>query len=311
MSIAANPSARGPGHLPSSGRRRWLIAAEPYAYIAPGIAIIALVMLVPLAVGISFSFQNHVIFRPAERGWVGVENYMRLWSDRVFWLSLSNTMRWTLWSVALQFLLGLGLALLLNRPFPGRWLYQGLVFLPWAVPTFLSGLNWQWLFNPTISPLPGWLAALGILDAPRNILSDPQLALYGPITAMVWWGVPFFAITLLAALRSIPDDIYEAAAIDGARPLQIFWFITLPFLMPMILITILLRTVWVANSPDLIFVMTGGGPANMSQILPNYVFTTAYRAGNFGYASALASVLMMLLVFYAILLLWVRARVER
>ena len=307
MSLAATRRPLRAGS-PRPARRR-LSAAEPWLYVAPGLALVALVMLVPLAVGVSFSFQNYVIFRPAARGWNGFANYIELWSDRTFWLSLVNTARWTFWSVAFQLGLGLGLALLLNRPFPGRAMFQSLVFLPWAVPIFLSGLNWQWLFNPVISPLPGWLAALGILDAPRNILSDPDLALYGPITAMIWWGVPFFAITLLAALRSIPRDLYEAAAIDGATGWQAFRHITVPFLMPMITITILLRTVWVANSPDLIFVMTEGGPANSSQTLPNYVFTSAYKALDFGYASALASVLMVMLVLYSILLLFVRGRV--
>lgn len=313
MSLSAEtPVPSGAGDLPAAARRRRLIvAAEPYAWLAPGLMLVALVMLVPLAVGISFSFQNYVIFRPAARGWNGWDNYARLWADRTFWLALANTARWTAWSVGLQFFLGLGLALLLDRPFPLRGLYQGLVFLPWAVPTFLSGLNWQWMFNPMISPLPGWLAWAGVLDAPRNILADPDLALYGPITAMVWWGVPFFAITLLAALRSIPRDLYEAAAIDGATGPQAFRHITLPFLAPMIVITVMLRTVWVANSPDLIFVMTAGGPANSSQILPTYVFTTAYRTMDFGFASALASVLMVLLVGYAVLLLIVRQRVGR
>jgi len=295
------------GRPPRSLRRRFA-AAEPYAYLAPGVALVALVMLVPLAVGISFSFQNYVIFRPASRGWSGLENYIALWNDRTFWLALGNTARWTFWSVAFQLFLGLGLALILNRRFFGRAAFQSLVFLPWAVPIFLSGLNWQWLYNPIVSPLPGWLAAVGILDEPRNILSDPDLALYGPITAMIWWGVPFFAITLLAALRSIPQDLYEAAAIDGASGWQAFRHITVPFLLPMVTITILLRTVWVANSPDLIFVMTGGGPANTSQTLPNYVFTSAYKSMDFGYASALASVLMVMLVLYSILLLFVRGR---
>ena len=305
MSIAANTPARaGSPHR----ARRWGTTAEPFLYVAPGLAIVALVMLVPLAVGVSFSFQNYVIFRPASRGWSGLENYAELWTDRTFWLALRNTAKWTFWSVLFQLSLGLGLALMLNRPFWGRPVFQSLVFLPWAVPTFLSGLNWQWLYNPLISPLPSWLAAVGILDEPRNILSDPDLALWGPITAMIWWGVPFFAITLLAALRSIPDDLYEAAAIDGATGWQAFRHITVPFLLPMITITILLRTVWVANSPELIFVMTEGGPANSSQTLPNYVFTSAYSSMNFGYASALATVLMVMLVIYSVLLLWVRGR---
>lgn len=285
-----------------------LRAVEPFLFIAPGVLTVILVMLVPLAIGISYSFQNFVIHLPHMRGYTGFDHYVDMWSDRNFWLSLTNTIEWTGWSVALQFVLGLGLALLLNKPFYGRRIYQALIFLPWAVPTFLSGLNFQWLFNPLISPIPHGLAAVGILEAPTNILADPDLALYGPIVAMVWWGIPFFTITLLAALRSIPNDLYEAAAIDGANPWQRFRAITWPLLMPTITITVMLRTVWIANSPDLIFVMTGGGPASSTQILPSYLFTTAYRGLDFGYASALATVLMLLLLACALVILAMRQR---
>ena len=158
-----------------------------------------------------------------------------------------------------------------------RGLAQALCFLPWAVPTFLSGLTWAWLFNPVIGPLPHWLAALGILAEPYNILGDPGIAMWGPIVANVWFGVPFFAITLLAALQAIPSSLYEAAAIDGASPWQAFVQVTLPFLAPIIAITVLLRTIWISNFADLIIVMTNGGPANATQILPSYMFTTAYK----------------------------------
>lgn len=311
MTIAdpARGSARGAPRLHREGFFQPVLrAVEPYLFVAPGLLTVILIMLVPLAIGISYSFQHFVIFLPQMRGYIGFDHYADMWGDENFWLSLTNTIEWTVWSVALQFVLGLGLALLLNKPFYGRRIYQALIFLPWAVPTFLSGLNFQWLFNPLISPIPHGLAFVGILDEPRNILSDPDLALFGPIVAMVWWGIPFFAITLLAALRSIPNELYEAAAIDGANAWQKFKAITWPLLMPTIAITVMLRTVWIANSPDLIFVMTGGGPANSTQILPSYLYTTAYRGLDFGYASALATVLMLLLLACALVILTMRQR---
>jgi multiple sugar transport system permease protein len=218
---------------------------------------------------------------------------------------------WTGASVLLQFTFGLILALLLDRPFRGRAIAQALVFLPWAVPSFLSGLNWAWLFNPVVGPLPHWLYALGIIDAPSNLLSDPQHAMWGPIIANVWWGIPFFAITLLAALQAIPRDLYEAAAIDGANAFQRFRSITLPFLAPTIAITVLLRTVWISNFADLIIVMTNGGPADRTQIVASYIFTQAFRRLDFGYASAIAVVLLGLLMAYSLLIVLLRQTMLR
>ncbi|EKF18144.1 carbohydrate ABC transporter permease [Nitratireductor pacificus] len=302
------PTTVAPGETRARSPLYWRYAVEPFVYLSPAVILITLVMLVPLVVGISYSFQSIAILNPLKTGWVGFDNYAALWSDGKFWTALGNTLWWTVASVTLQFGLGLGLALLLNRHFHFRRIVQALVFLPWAVPTFLSALTWAWLFNPVIGPIPHWLAALGILAEPENILGDPDLAMWGPIAANVWFGIPFFAITLLAALQSIPGDLYEAAEMDGASAWQCFTKITLPFLAPMIAITVMLRTIWIANFADLIFVMTGGGPANATQILSSYVFTTAFRKLDFGYASAIAVALLGLLLVYAAILLKIRQK---
>lgn len=278
-----------------AGLRSLTLRLEPYLYIAPSVVLIATVMLVPLIIGLSYAFRDMQLINPFSGGFIGLEHFRTLWTDAAFWLSMKNTLVWTFASVTLQFAFGLVLALLLNNSFPGRAIVQALVFLPWAVPTFLSGLNWAWLFNPVVGPLPHWMAALGILPTPENILSDPSVAIWGPIVANVWWGIPFFAITLLAALQSIPQDIYEAASIDGAGSWRRFTDITLPFLAPTIAIAVLLRTVWVANFADLIIVMTNGGPADQTQIVSSYIFTQAFRRLDFGYASAVAMVLLILL----------------
>ena len=282
------------------------LAAEPYLYSAPALILIAAVMLVPLAIGLSYAFRDMELLNPMSGGFVGLAHFRDLLTDPNFWNALKNTVWWTVASVVLQFFLGLVLALLLNQPFPGRGLVQALVFLPWAVPAFLSGLNWAWLFNPVVGPLPHWLFTLGLMSSPDNILSDPDLALWGPIIANVWWGIPFFAITMLAALQAIPRDLYEAAAIDGAGAVRRFTSITLPFLAPTIAITVLLRTVWIANFADLIVVMTNGGPADRTQIVASYIFTQAFRRLDFGYASAIAVVLLLLLMAYSLLIVLLR-----
>jgi len=290
----------------SAMRRRVMSSAEPYLYTAPVLILIVAVMLVPLSVGLSYAFRDIQLLDPLSGGFVGFEHFRELEADRSFRAALLNTLTWTGVSVALQFVFGLILALLLNREFPGRRLVQALVFLPWAVPTFLVGLDWAWLFSPVVGPLPEWLFALKITHDSNNLLADPSTALIGPIIAGIWWGIPFFAITSLAALQSIPKDLYEAASIDGASVFKQFRSITLPLLAPTIAITILLRTVWIANFADLIVVMTNGGPADSTQTVASYIFTAAFRRLDFGYASTIATVLLLLLFAYALVILSLR-----
>ena len=291
-------------------QRPWLKrladASEPYLYSAPALILIIAVMLVPLAIGISYAFRDIQLLNPFSGGFIGLQHFRDLSKDAAFYGALKNTLWWTGASVVLQFIFGLILALLLDKPFLGRSIVQALVFLPWAVPSFLAGLNWSWLFNPVIGPIPHWLYAMGLMSEPGNILSDPHYAMWGPIIANVWWGIPFFAITLLAALQAIPRDLYEAASIDGAGWFERFRSITLPFLAPTIAITVLLRTVWVSNFADLIVVMTGGGPADRTQIVASYIFTQAFKRLDFGYASAIALVLLVLLLAYSMLIILLR-----
>jgi multiple sugar transport system permease protein len=287
-------------------RRTRRQAGEAFSYLAPTLLLLALVMFVPLAIGLSYAFRNVQVFDPFDTGWVGLQHFRELLHDPAFGHAALDTLWWTAGSLVLQFSFGFGLALLLRRPFAGRRLVQAVVFVPWAVPTFLSGLAWAWLFNPLIGPLPHWMAAVGLMPKPYNILADPRWAMLGPIAANVWYGIPFFAITLLAGLVAIPSELYEAAEMDGASAWQRFLHLTLPFLAPTIAITVMLRTIWIANFADLIWVMTNGGPADSTQTLATYIFSTAYSKLDFGYASAVAAVLLALLLLYGIVVLRLR-----
>ena len=283
------------------GRRAHLL--EPWLYLSPAIITISTVLIVPLIVGISYSFRKFSAFRSE---YAGLDQYRAMLGDEVLHGALVNTLWWTLGSLFFQFFLGLGLALILNRPFFGRRLVQGLVFLPWAVPTFLTGLTWTWLFNPVIGPLPHVFHHIGLQAEPVTILASPETAMWGPIIANVWFGIPFFAITLLAARKSIPSELYEAAAIDGASVWQQFTKVTLPFLAPTIAITVMLRTVWIATFADLIFVMTDGGPAGSTNTVATYIYISAFKALDKGYASAIAVLLLVLLIIYALLVMQLR-----
>jgi multiple sugar transport system permease protein len=278
---------------------------QPWCYLTPALILIATVLLVPLVLGIAYSFRKFSAFHSQ---FVGLAQYRAMLHDPVLGEALLNTVWWTGASLVLQFLLGLGLALLLNQPFYGRRIVQAVVFLPWAVPSFLSGLTWAWLFNPVIGPISHWLFALGLKSDTTNILADPSTAMWGPITANVWYGVPFFAITLLAALKSIPGEMYEAAAIDGATVLQRFSWITLPYLAPTIAITVMLRTIWISTFADLIYVMTEGGPAGATNTIATYIYLNAFKSLDKGYASALAVLLLALLILYAAALIRLRRR---
>src|SRR3990170_1355025 len=284
-------------------RGRFAVVLEPWTYLSPALVIIATVLVVPLVIGISYSLRKFSAFRSE---YVGLGQYRTMLGDEVLHGALFNTLWWTVGSLFFQFFLGLGLALLLNRPFHGRKLVQGLVFLPWAVPTFLTGLTWTWLFNPVIGPLPHVFYAMGLQAEPVTILADPATAMWGPIIANVWFGIPFFAITLLAARKSIPAELYEAAAIDGASAWQQFTKVTLPFLAPTIAITVMLRTVWIATFADLIFVMTAGGPAGSTNTIATYIYVSAFRALDKGYASAVAVLLLVLLIIYALIVIQIR-----
>jgi multiple sugar transport system permease protein len=284
-------------------RVRLGVALEPWLYLSPALTLIGAFLFVPLLLGLSYSFYKFGAFRSE---FVGLDQYKALVSDPLLHQAITNTMWWTGASLFFQFFLGLGLAMVLNQPFHGRRIVQALVFLPWAVPSFLSGLTWSWLFNPIIGPIPHWLVWLGLQGEPRSILSDPDIAMWGPIVANVWFGIPFFAITLLAALKSIPAEYHEAAAIDGASAWQSFVRITLPYLAPTIAITVMLRTIWIATFADLIFVMTAGGPAGSTNTIATYIYVTAFKSLDKGYASAVAVLLLVLLLIYAALIIRMR-----
>jgi multiple sugar transport system permease protein len=275
---------------------------QAWFYLSPALLFIIMLVIVPLVTGISYAFYDFDLLSGTQT-FVGLDQFKRLLDeDSLFINSLVNTLFWTSASLFFQFTLGFALALLLKDGFKGIGLIQPILFIPWAVPSFLIGLMWVWMFNPVTGPVPYALEALGILDQPENILSDPDHAMWGPIVANVWFGVPFFTIMLLAALRSIPDEIYEAAKMDGVSAFNTFRYITVPLIAPTILITLLIRAIWIANFAEIIIVMTNGGPASSTQIIATYIYDTAYQNMDFGYASVISIALLFMLMIYGVAL---------
>jgi multiple sugar transport system permease protein len=268
----------------------------PWAFLGPALIVTVAIVFYPVVQTATMSLYDYVLFRPRSVPFVGFGNYVRLLGDEVFWLSLGNSLIWVSAAVGSQFLLGFAAALLLNESFFGRGVARALVIIPWALPSVIIGLMWTWMYDFNLGLLNDLGMRLGLLDQPVAWLARADTALPSVILALTWQGFPFFAVVILAGLQAIPRDFYEAAAIDGASRWQSFRHVTLPSLGPVIATALLLRTIWVANSLDVILVMTGGGPGYATHTLPLYAFLRAQSAMEFGYGSALAVVVTLLLL---------------
>jgi multiple sugar transport system permease protein len=216
--------------------------------------------------------------------------------DGRFWQTFGTTAVFTTASVVLELLLGMGIALVLNQKFLARSFVRTSAILPWALPTALIGLAWAWIFNDQFGVVNDILHRLGLLETGINWLGNPTLALLAVIFADVWKTTPFISILLLAGLQSISPDLYEAHSIDGATPWQNFTKITLPLLMPQILIAVLFRFAQAFGIFDLIAVMTGGGPGGATEVVSLYIYSTVMRYLDFGYGAALVVVTFLLLI---------------
>ncbi|GET36182.1 carbohydrate ABC transporter permease [Microseira wollei] len=226
----------------------------------------------------------------------GFDNYVRMAGDGRFWQTFWQTTIFTSASVVLELLLGLGIALVLNQKFFVRGFVRTTAIIPWALPTALIGLAWAWIFNDQFGVVNDILLRLGLIRTGINWLGDPTLAMFAVIFADVWKTTPFISILLLAGLQSISPDLYEAHSIDGATPWQNFTRITLPLLMPQILIALLFRFAQAFGIFDLIAVMTGGGPGGATEVVSLYIYSTVMRYLDFGYGAALVVVTFMLLI---------------
>ena len=276
---------------------------EPWLFLLPVLVVLLLLFGYPLINSIVMAFQNYKLTAPNDIYFNGFENFKKLFGDPDGLMILKNSIIYVVISVAGQFLLGLTLALALKKQFKGRGLYQSIVFLPWAFSGFVVGLIFRWSFNGEYGVVNNLLMKLGIIDNNIAWLGTPGYSLAVVIIAMIWMGIPFFAIMILAALQSIPADVYEAADVDGCGTVRQFFQITLPYIKPTLITTVLLRTIGIFNSLDLVVIITDGGPANSSQTLPAYMYSKAFGSYDFGFAAALGVMLMIILGLYALIFL--------
>ncbi len=264
--------------------------------LIPALILLSLVFAYPIARAFWLSLFTQNLGTKLQAEFSGLDNYVRMAGDGRFWQSFWTTSIFTTASVLLELLLGMGIALVLNHRFLGRSLVRTSAILPWALPTALIGLAWAWIFNDQFGVVNDLLMRLGLIQTGINWLGEPNLARIAVIFADVWKTTPFISILLLAGLQSISPDLYEAHAIDGATPWQSFRQITLPLLLPQILIALLFRVAQAFGVFDLIAVMTNGGPGGATEVVSLYIYSTVMRYLDFGYGAALVVVTFSLLI---------------
>jgi len=276
----------------------------PYALVLPTVLLVLGVMVVPVISVFNLSVQRYDMTRLFDRGFAGLGNFTTIFTqDSLFWQSLWTTLEWVGWEVGLQVLFGLIVALILNARIVAQGVARAIIFLPWAVSGVLTTMLWTLLFNQQSGLLNFLLLKAGLVQSPIAWLANPDTVFPSVIVAELWRGIPFFAITILAALQGIPKEIYEAADMDGCGPVRRLFRITLPYLRGAIVFSALLRCIWEFNSIDMIFTMTGGGPVDMTTTLPIYMMRTSVIEQNVGYGAALGVVSFFILLVFAIIYL--------
>lgn len=281
-------------------RSRWAQSLAPYGFVTPVSALILVLMVIPIAIVIGYSTLDNVIMTP-ESEFVGLQNYFTILSDGTFYVAARNSLFFTVVSVLVHFVLGLAFALLLNTrllsPFV-KAIFRTLFILPWLFTVAIIAVLWRMLLNPN-GIVNYFLISTGIVDVGVEWLSSRSTALLAITFINIWAGYPFFMVSLLAGLQGIPRDLYEAATVDGASGWQQFVNVTLPQLRPIIISMMILDMIWTSQQFALIWLTTGGGPINATEMLPTYTYKLAFSTYEFGLASASAVIVLLLSMILA------------
>jgi multiple sugar transport system permease protein len=272
----------------------------------PALLIVVLLAGYPIVYSAWISLHKFSLKRPRVFDFVGLANYRQILESEEFWSALWITLKFTALVVVLVVLLGLAIALLPNRDFPGRNIVRTLILLPWAIPPVVNGLMWQWIYDSKVGALNGLLVSLGLISEYRGWLSDPLSALLALVCADVWNAMPLAVVLLLAALQRIPVELHDAARVGGAGPLQLFSYVTFPWLAQPLLIVLILQTLSAIRAFDVIYVLTAGGPGTATTTLTWKTFLTTFDNLDFGLGNAYAYTVSLItlglaLVYFRIL----------
>ncbi len=276
--------------------------------LAPTLVLLTLFIAYPFVRGVWLSLTNTVVGVAGD--FVGLGNFEKIWDDSIFRTAALNTFVYTGVTTVFKLALGLWLALLLNRHFRGKAITRAFILLPFIIPTVLSTLAWKWMFDPTFSVLNWLFWKLQIINSRINWLGDPELAMASVIAVNVWRGVPFYAISLLAGLQTISPDLHEAAAIDGADGWKRFWYITWPLLLPVTMVLVLFSVIQTFADFQLVYVLTGGGPANATHLFATYAYQIGVGTGLLSEGAAISLAMFPALLLVVVFQLWYIRRVE-
>jgi ABC-type sugar transport system permease subunit len=302
-------TARLPGALAAQprppGLRRWLGPDYRlgFLFIAPTAVLVLALVAYPFGYAVYLSLTRKYVGMPPV--FVGLENYVRLSGDGFFRRAVQNSLVFTFGSVGVKLVIGMVMALVLNSRIRWRSFWTGVLLIPWVAPTVVSALNFLWIFDYSLGVLNYMLVRLfHILPQGVGWLSEPGTAMASVIAVNIWRGFPFFGISFLAGMKGIPAELYEAAAVDGAGPLQRFRHVTLPGLKTIVIIVVLLSTIWTFNDFQIVYILTKGGPGGATQVLPVFTYEMAFGAQRLGEAIAVA--LYMLPAMAAVIIVLAR-----
>lgn len=301
QTAATNTPGRGSTRRKQGGRRasgvrgrNTFVAALPY--LAPTALLYGYFLVYPMLDSVRLSFFKWSGFRTEQPTWVGFDNYARLFTgaDTVFWKAFQNSLIWVGLAVVVPMSLSLILALALNRKMVGRNVFRSVFYVPAVFASITVAAMWRWIYNPTLGAVNQVLTALGLGSWTHEWLGDPKIALYSIFVASVWQGVGFNMILFLAGLQQVPPELVEAAKLDGARGRQIFRHVTMPALRPTFVVVVILTIIASLKVFELVVGMTGGGPAQSTQVLALWSYTLSFSNHNFGQGGAVATVLLVI-----------------
>jgi multiple sugar transport system permease protein len=289
------------------GARRFLESERALAalLLTPAIVLLALFIAYPFVMGLWLAMTSVTVGNVGS--FVGIANFAKAWDDSIFQTAFRNTFFYTFWATLFKLVLGMWLALLLNRHFRFKRIVRASMLLPFIIPTVLSTFAWRWMFDPTFSVLNWSLYQTGLIVTKLPFLSDGTYAMWCAIVVNTWRGMPFFAITLLAGLQTINPDLHEAASLDGANGWQRFWRVTWPLLKPVTLVVVVFSVIQTFSDFQLIYVLTNGGPANSTHLLATYAYQLGVGAGRLSEGAAIS--LFMFPVLFVVV--WIQLRYLR